>query len=36
MTFRTRSAPKPTRRRMRRNDSRRAVYITLIFGLAIA
>jgi parvulin-like peptidyl-prolyl isomerase len=36
MTFRTRSAPRPTRRRLRRNDSRRAVYITLVFTLAIA
>ena len=36
MTFRTRSAPRTTRRRLRRNDSRRAVYITLVFTLAIA
>jgi parvulin-like peptidyl-prolyl isomerase len=35
MTFRTRSAPQPTRRRIRRNDSKRAVYLTLIFTLAI-
>jgi parvulin-like peptidyl-prolyl isomerase len=34
MTFRTRSAP-PTRRRVRRSDSRRAIYITLSFSLAI-
>ena len=36
MTFRTRVAPKPTRRRARRSDTRRAVYITLAFTLAIA
>jgi hypothetical protein len=36
MTFRTRTAPKPTRRRVRRNDSRRAIYITITFTLAIA
>jgi parvulin-like peptidyl-prolyl isomerase len=36
MTFRTRSAPRPTRRRIRRSDSRRVVYITLAFSLAIA
>jgi parvulin-like peptidyl-prolyl isomerase len=35
MTFRTRSAPRPTRRRMRRSDTRRAVYITILFSLAI-
>jgi parvulin-like peptidyl-prolyl isomerase len=35
MTFRTRSAPRPTRRRTRRSDSRRVVYITLAFSLAI-
>lgn len=35
MTFRTRSAPKPTRRRVRRSDTRRAIYITLTFSLAI-
>ncbi len=36
MTFRTRTAPKPTRRRVRRSDTRRAVYLTLSFTLAIA
>jgi hypothetical protein len=36
MTFRTRPAPKPTRRRARRNDTRRSIYITLSFSLAIA
>ena len=36
MTFRTRTAPKPTRRRARRSDTRRAIYITLAFTLAIA
>jgi parvulin-like peptidyl-prolyl isomerase len=36
MTFRTRTAPKPTRRRVRRSDSRRNVYLTLSFTLAIA
>jgi len=36
MTFRTRTAPKPTRRRTRRDDSRRAIYVTLAFTLAIA
>ena len=36
MTFRTRTAPKPTRRRVRRSDTRRAVYITITFTLAIA
>jgi parvulin-like peptidyl-prolyl isomerase len=35
MTFRTRTAPRPTRRRTRRSDTRRAVYITLSFSLAI-
>jgi parvulin-like peptidyl-prolyl isomerase len=35
MTFRTRTAPRPTRRRTRRSDTRRAVYITLTFSLAI-
>jgi parvulin-like peptidyl-prolyl isomerase len=35
MTFRTRTAPRPTRRRVRRSDSRRAVYLTLTFTLAI-
>ena len=36
MTFRTRTAPGPTRRRVRRSDSRRNVYLTLSFTLAIA
>jgi parvulin-like peptidyl-prolyl isomerase len=36
MTFRARSAPRPTRRRVRRSDTRRAIYITLTFTLAIA
>ena len=36
MTFRTRTAPGPTRRRVRRSDSRRNVYLTLTFTLAIA
>jgi parvulin-like peptidyl-prolyl isomerase len=36
MTFRTRTAPKPTRRRVRRSDTRRTVYVTLSFALAIA
>ena len=36
MTFRTRTAPGPTRRRVRRSDTRRTVYTTLIFTLAIA
>jgi parvulin-like peptidyl-prolyl isomerase len=36
MTFRTRTAPKPTRRRVRRSDTRRSVYVTLSFALAIA
>ena len=36
MTFHTRAAPKPTRRRTRRDDTRRAIYITLSFTLAIA
>ena len=35
MTFRTRTAPQPTRRRTRRSDSRRAVYLTIAFTLAI-
>jgi parvulin-like peptidyl-prolyl isomerase len=35
MTFRTRTAPRPTRRRAHRSDTRRAVYITLSFSLAI-
>ncbi|MGA2513709.1 MAG: peptidylprolyl isomerase [Candidatus Limnocylindrales bacterium] len=36
MTFRTRTAPKPTRRRTRRDDTRRAIYTTIAFTLAIA
>jgi PPIC-type PPIASE domain/SurA-like N-terminal domain len=36
MTFRTRSAPQPSRRRVRRSDSRRTIYITLSFSMAIA
>lgn len=36
MTFRARSAPRPTRRRVRRSDTRRAIYVTLMFSLAIA
>ncbi|MFI5259561.1 MAG: peptidylprolyl isomerase [Candidatus Limnocylindrales bacterium] len=36
MTFRTRTAPKPTRRRARRDDNRRAIYVTLSFTVAIA
>jgi parvulin-like peptidyl-prolyl isomerase len=35
MTFRTRTAPKPTRRRARRDDNRRTIYMTLSFTLAI-
>lgn len=35
MTFRTRQAPKPTRRRARRSDTRRTIYITLMFTLAM-
>jgi parvulin-like peptidyl-prolyl isomerase len=35
MTFRTRTAPQPSRRRTRRSDTRRAIYITLAFSLAI-
>ncbi len=35
MTFRTRTAPKPTRRRARRSDTRRAIYVTILFTLAI-
>jgi parvulin-like peptidyl-prolyl isomerase len=35
MTFRTRTAPQPTRRRTRRSDTRRAIYVTLTFSLAI-
>jgi len=36
MTFRSRPEVKPTRRRTRRDDSRRAIYVTLTFSLAIA
>ena len=36
MTFRTRTAPRPSRRRVRRSDTRRSVYLTLSFTLAIA
>jgi hypothetical protein len=36
MTFRSRPAAKPTRRRSRRDDSRRAIYVTLSFTVAIA
>jgi parvulin-like peptidyl-prolyl isomerase len=36
MTFRARTAPRPTRRRTRSSDTRRAVYITVAFSLAIA
>jgi hypothetical protein len=35
MTFRTRTVSKPTRRRSRRSDTRRAIYVTVIFSLAI-
>ena len=35
MTFRTRTAPKSTRRRTRRSDSRRSIYLTLSFTMAI-
>jgi parvulin-like peptidyl-prolyl isomerase len=35
MTFRTRSAPQNTRRRTRRSDTRRAIYVTITFSLAI-
>jgi parvulin-like peptidyl-prolyl isomerase len=35
MTFRTRTAPQQTRRRTRRSDTRRAIYVTLTFSLAI-
>jgi parvulin-like peptidyl-prolyl isomerase len=35
MTFRTRSAPQNTRRRTRRSDTRRAIYITITFSIAI-
>jgi len=36
MTFRARTAPRPTRRRARSSDTRRAVYITIAFSVAIA
>ena len=36
MTFRARTAPRPTRRRTRSSDTRRAVYTTVAFSLAIA
>src|ERR1035437_7351128 len=36
MTFRSRPAEKPTRRRSRRDDTRRAIYITITFSVAIA
>ena len=36
MTFRARTAPRPTRRRTRSSDTRRAVYVTVAFSLAIA
>jgi parvulin-like peptidyl-prolyl isomerase len=36
MTFRSRPIAKPTRRRARRNDTRRSIYVTLSFSLAIA
>src|ERR1035437_4640250 len=36
MTFRSRPVAKPTRRRARRDDSRRSIYVTLSFSLAIA
>lgn len=36
MTFRSRPVAKPTRRRARRDDTRRSIYITLSFSLAIA
>lgn len=36
MTFRSRPVAKPTRRRARRNDTRRSIYVTLSFSLAIA
>jgi parvulin-like peptidyl-prolyl isomerase len=36
MTFRARTVPKPTRRRTRRSDTRRAIYITIAFSFAIA
>ena len=36
MTFRSRTPSRPTRRRTREMDSRRSIYTTLAFGLAIA
>jgi parvulin-like peptidyl-prolyl isomerase len=36
MTFRSRPAAKPTRRRARRDDTRHSIYVTLSFSLAIA
>jgi len=36
MTFRSRPVAKPTRRRARRDDTRRSIYVTLSFSLAIA
>ena len=36
MTFRTRTSSQPTRRRARRSDTRRNIYITITFSLAIA
>jgi len=35
MTFRTRTAPQPSRRRTRRDDTRRGVIVTLTFSLVI-
>lgn len=35
MTFRSRTAPQPTRRRIRRSDTRHAIYVTATFTLAI-
>ena len=34
MTFRARPTPKPTRRRARRNDTRRSLLLNLLFGFA--
>lgn len=36
MTFRSRPEAKPTRRRARRDDTRRSIYITITFSVAIA
>ena len=36
MTFRSRPEAKPTRRRARRDDTRRSIYITITFSAAIA